>query len=121
MPEILVIEDNPQIREIYAVLMHDWGYRVRSVASTGDAIGLIRSGYTPDAIVADYNLGGGDTGIAAIRGVEELLGRPVPAVVISGEESLPDVRLPTIRKPIAQERLKDAVAGLLEAPPIFLP
>lgn len=42
-------------------------------------------------------------------------------MVISGEESLPDVRLPTIRKPIAQERLKDAVAGLLEAPPIFLP
>ena len=29
MPEILIIEDSPPIREIYALLLAGWGYQVR--------------------------------------------------------------------------------------------
>ncbi|MGE4281740.1 MAG: response regulator [Magnetospirillum sp.] len=113
MAEILIIEDSPPIRAIYTVLLRDWGYGVCSAASTRDVVALIRSGYRPDAIVADYNLGGGDTGITAIETAEELLGRSIPAVMITGESSLPDVDLPILRKPVTRDHLKDVIGRLL--------
>ena len=112
MQEILVVEDNPPTREIYAYLLRGWGYQVCLAASTNEAISLIRTGCIPDAIVADYNLGGSDTGVAAIRAIEWQLGRPVPAVMVTGEYSLPNVGLPTFRKPIAPEQLKKALDEL---------
>ncbi len=121
MPEILIIEDSPPIRAIYTLLLRDWGYRVSSAASTCDVIGLIRSGYRPDAIVADYNLGGGDTGMTAIGTAEELLGRSIPAVMITAEEALPDVQLPILRKPVAHDRFKEVVERLLGTDPASLP
>lgn len=113
MPEILIIEDSPTIRAIYTLLLRDWGHNVRLAVSTSDVVGLIGSGYRPDAIVADYNLGGGDTGITAIETAEELLGRSIPAVMITGESSLPDVDLPILRKPVAHDHLKDVIGRLL--------
>jgi len=113
MPEIPIIEDNQPTREAYTHLLLSWGYEVSSVASTRQAIHSIQEGRMPDAIIADYDLGGGDTGVAAIQAVEDLLGTSVSAVMITGEDLLPELQISTSHKPIAPVQLEEALTGLL--------
>jgi len=116
MPEILVIEDSALIQKFYMHLLALWGYDVRPAASTVQAVEAIRSGCVPDAIISDYNLGRGDTGVAAIRAIEGLLGRKVPAVIITGEHPQPLLDTPVFSKPLPPSHLKEVLADLVGRP-----
>jgi two-component system CheB/CheR fusion protein len=41
----------------------------------------------PDVILADYRLGGGDTGNEAIRRLRRALGRHIPGILLTGDTS----------------------------------
>lgn len=52
---ILLVEDNSNIREAFALLLQDGGYRVRSAATGADAIRSARES-PPDLVLLDLGL-----------------------------------------------------------------
>ncbi|WP_245636984.1 hybrid sensor histidine kinase/response regulator [Azospirillum thiophilum] len=118
---ILIIDDEPLIRMGLQAMLEGWGYRVLTAGSVEDAVRHVESGEWPNAILADYRLRGGETGLDAIRAVYERLDAPVPATIITGDtapERLIEVREgghALLHKPIAAHELRNAVAEMLEA------
>lgn len=85
---VLVIDDDPEVRESMQRLLAAWGYPVRVAASLGEAVAA--AGAQGDAlalVLTDYRLGNGVTGIQAVEAVERRLGRQVSAVIITGDTS----------------------------------
>ncbi|MGE5477975.1 MAG: PAS domain S-box protein [Bacteroidales bacterium] len=105
---ILVIDDEPDVRDSLGLLLESWGHTVLSASSAEDALRRLQGwGRVPDLILADYRLQNGDTGGQAIARVEVHL-RPIakiPAIILTGDT--------------APERLQQAQAlghGLLHKP-----
>jgi signal transduction histidine kinase/CheY-like chemotaxis protein len=110
---VLVIDDDPAIREAMQVLLESWGAKV-SVAAARISEAELRE-IDPDLILIDYSLGS-ITGLDLLPQLRASLGRSVPAVVITGETD-PDVerRLDAsgerwLTKPVAPQRLRDQLA-----------
>ena len=116
---ILVIDDEPLVRTGLQAMLESWGYRVLTAGSIQDAVLLVESGKWPDAILADYRLRGGETGLDAIKAVRERLDVPVPATVITGDtapERLVEVQTgghALLHKPVAADELRNAVVEML--------
>jgi signal transduction histidine kinase/ActR/RegA family two-component response regulator len=95
---ILVVDDDTLVREAMETLFKQWGCEVASAANGEQAIAqaahLTR---TPDAIVCDYRLPEGETGIEVIRRLHARFGAAVPAALVTGDT--------------APERLREAQAG----------
>ena len=118
---ILVIDDEVLVRMGLQAMLEGWGYRVLTAGSVEDAIRHIESGEWPQAILADYRLRGGETGLDAIRAVHARLNSPVPATVITGDtapERLVEARaggFALMHKPVAAFDLHKTVVGMLQA------
>ncbi|MDJ0951537.1 MAG: PAS domain-containing protein [Alphaproteobacteria bacterium] len=83
---ILVIEDDAAVAAAMGRLLSRWGAEVRLVDSYAAAIAEFSgAGYQPDLIISDYRLPGRHSGIAALKGIEQRLGRRVPSIVITGD------------------------------------
>jgi len=96
---LLIIEDDPGVREMMAQLFEGGGYQTYTAADGIEATDLIVRGVAnPDAIVADYNLPGGRTGLEIIRDLRKALNRPIPGVVLTG-----DISNDVLRKVLASD------------------
>jgi CheY-like chemotaxis protein len=63
---VLVVEDERAIRAAMSVLLEGWGCQVVAAGSAEEAETLLAHGApAPDAILADYRLGGAENGAAA--------------------------------------------------------
>jgi len=83
---ILVIEDDPEVRELLDIFLTDEGHATATVPDGFAALDLISHGrIRPDLVLSDYNLPGGMDGLHLIAKLRELLGRAVPAVVLTGD------------------------------------
>jgi|AGTN01.3.fsa_nt_gi PAS domain S-box len=105
---VLVIDDEPDVRESLEMLLESWGHMVLAAASADDALAkLSKWGRSPDLVIADYRLQNGNTGGEAIAQIEQSL-KPqarLPAIIVTGDT--------------APERLQQAQAlgyGLLHKP-----
>jgi two-component system, OmpR family, KDP operon response regulator KdpE len=84
-PEILIIDDELQIRRLLRVTLEGAGYRVRE-ASTG-ALGLNEAAIQrPDAVILDLGLPDAD-GLDVLRRLREWSGLPVLILSVRGEEA----------------------------------
>lgn len=85
---VLLIEDDPQMRELLELLLRDEGHVVVSAADGASALALTADGrLEPDLILADYNLPNGMDGLQAAARLREQLRRDVPLVVLTGDIS----------------------------------
>ena len=85
---ILVIEDDPDVRELLKVFLEDEGHEVVTAYDGVRARDLIAGGMMkPDLILADYNLPNGMNGAVVAAMIREALGRPVPAIILTGDIS----------------------------------
>jgi two-component system, chemotaxis family, CheB/CheR fusion protein len=117
---ILVIEDDPGVRELLEVLLSDDGHVVVA-ASDGDvALDLVRRGMMqPDLILADYNLPNGMDGVRATLMLREAMRRPVPAIILTGDISTATLRSIALEdcehlsKPVKLKELTEAIQRLL--------
>ena len=112
---VLVVEDDPPLREMYRSALTAAGYAVFAVEDGLDALRYIET-HTPSAVVLDLGLPrlhGGDVqremaaqGLAAI-----------PIIVVTGEAASVDERdfACILRKPIEPDRLVETVARCLSA------
>jgi len=84
---VLLVEDDPGVRNATRVFLKVEGYRVTAAASLAEAVTLATEARDIDVIVSDYHLGNGATGIDVIATVREILGRAVKAVLVTGDTS----------------------------------
>jgi CheY-like chemotaxis protein len=85
---VAVIDDDPDVRQGMQLLLERWGCHVLAGADADEVIRQLH-GITSalQAIVADYRLRGGHTGIEAINRLRANCASAVPALLVSGESS----------------------------------
>lgn len=85
---VLVIDDDPELRESMQRLLAEWKHPVLVAGSLEEAVALAGSHQNDiRLILSDYRLASDVTGIHAIEAVSRRLGRKVPAVIITGDTS----------------------------------
>jgi CheY-like chemotaxis protein/anti-sigma regulatory factor (Ser/Thr protein kinase) len=91
--DVLVVEDEPDARELVSAVLANYGAQVRSVSSVDEALGQFRD-RPPDVLLSDIGLPNAD-GYALIRRVRELdeasRGK-IPAVALTAFASPDDHR-----------------------------
>src|SRR5262249_7438844 len=113
-PRVVLIEDDPLVLFGQEMLLKDWGYRVVSGTSP-EAIraALVDAPDDVAAIVADFNLGGTETGADVALSVAKGARRRIPTIVMSaslGRKSGAEAALhgfAFLAKPVDPERLRD--------------
>lgn len=114
---VLVVEDDPGLRELFRTTLSIAGYAVAAVEDGLDALRLIDQGTVPSAVVLDMGLprlGGSDVRGELHAHVET---RGIPIVVVTGTDTRINERefACVLRKPIDPEALVDAVAKCLQS------
>jgi CheY-like chemotaxis protein len=115
---VLVIDDDPAIREAMAGLLTVWNCPNRTAETEEEALALL-SGFTPDLLLADYRLRGHRTGLEAIAAIRERAGRDLPAIVITGDTAADRLRnvhaggTALLHKPVVPGELHAAIGALL--------
>jgi CheY-like chemotaxis protein len=118
---IVVIDDDPLVLDGMKSLIRSWGCGV----VTGDnetavLAGLASRGAPPDAIISDYRLRNGKTGIEAIARLREAVAAPVPAFLMSGDTDRDVVRqaeengFALLHKPVEPAALRAMLAVTLK-------
>jgi signal transduction histidine kinase/CheY-like chemotaxis protein len=81
--QVLVIDDEPDIRESMHALLEQLGCEARCVDDLAAALALVRGGWRPQVMLVDHRLRQGD-GLAALAALHTELG-PVPAMLVTGD------------------------------------
>jgi signal transduction histidine kinase len=113
---VLCIDNERAVLDGMRQLLTGWGCRVVCTGSAEEAVAaVVSSADKPRAILADYHLDHGATGLDAIMAVRKALGVDVPAVVITADHSpevqglLRDAGVPLLRKPLKAAALRSVV------------
>jgi len=109
--EILIIDDNPDIRNIINDLILDAGYKTRLAANYNQALKEIDK-KLPDVAIIDVKLDKGDNdGLELLSHIKQK-NKDIPVIIISGHaniemaiKSLKSGAFEFIEKPFDQERL----------------
>ena len=118
---IIVVEDEPAVREGLVVLLQSWGATVAAY----DTVTALQEGLAataddqapPDLLIVDYRLPAGATGIDALQAIRaRWLGRTLPAIVVTGsslgghedESAAHDFHL--LIKPVTPNKLRAMIA-----------
>jgi len=113
---VLCIDNERAVLDGMRQLLTGWGCRVLCSGSANEAVAAVASlAEKPRAILADYHLDLGATGLEAIKAVRQALGVEIPAVVITADHS-PEVQallreacVPLLRKPLKAAALRSVV------------
>jgi len=110
-PKILIVEDNADVRRLYAIALNQRGFEVKLAANGAEAVERISSGEKPDVILLDWLMPLMDGG--------EVLDRlgdhdGVTVIVISGQPAPPAGKLdPRIQcwliKPVSVDDLVEHI------------
>ncbi len=110
---VLVIDDEPPIRQALAELLQAWGCDCIAAADGDEALKLLaRAPRRPDAILCDYRLAQ-DNGIDLVARLRRALDVRVPALIVTGDISADRLiaiarsELPVMHKPLNPARLRE--------------
>jgi two-component system, sensor histidine kinase len=118
-PRVLLVEDDPAVRDATRMLLTVEGYRVTAVASLSEALRNTREDGAPELLITDYHLREGELGTQVIAAVRASVGADVKAVLITGDTSAAikqmadDRQLRIASKPINADELLSLLATLL--------
>jgi two-component system CheB/CheR fusion protein len=117
---ILVIEDDPAVREMIKLLLDAEGHRTSVVADGQTALTLAAQPATrPDLVIADYNLPRDANGLAIVERLQRELGDELPAIVLTGDISTETLREIArhgcihLNKPVKAQELTRLIRRLL--------
>tara|TARA_B100001057_G_scaffold153531_1_gene153620 strand:+ start:1000 stop:2352 length:1353 start_codon:yes stop_codon:yes gene_type:complete len=118
--EILIIDDNPDIRNILKDLISDAGYETRIAANYNQALNEIDK-KLPDVAIIDVKLDKGDNdGIELLNHIKNK-DKDIPVIIISGHaniemaiKSLKSGAFEFLEKPFDEERLMNFVKRAVE-------
>jgi PAS domain S-box-containing protein len=116
---LLVIEDDPDVRENLTQSLRGLGYRITAAADGDTAIDLLRTDNGFDLIVSDVVLPGAVDGGLIVKAARDL-GCDVPALFVTGyapvqqRNSLRHERIEILLKPFSRRDLARQVRALLD-------
>jgi two-component system CheB/CheR fusion protein len=117
---ILVVEDDPEMRELIALLLKDEGHRTATVADGITALEFVARGeIRPDLILADYNLPGDLNGLELAATLRKKLLRRIPVIILTGDISTDTLRdiarqdCVQLNKPVKPQELTQIIQRLL--------
>jgi two-component system CheB/CheR fusion protein len=120
---ILIIEDDPDIRELLAMFLTEEGYQTSAAAGGTEAFEMAMAGRAdPDLILADYNLPDGLNGLQVASKLRVRLQRQIPVIVLTGDISTGTLRdiasenCTQLNKPMSLAELTEAIQRLLPMP-----
>jgi two-component system CheB/CheR fusion protein len=123
---ILIIEDDPDIRELLAMFLREEGYHTVAASGGTEAFEMVAAGISkPDLILADYNLPDGLNGLQVTSRLRVRLQRHVPVIMLTGDISTDTLRniaaenCSQLNKPMKLDELTEAIQALL--PPSAVP
>jgi signal transduction histidine kinase/CheY-like chemotaxis protein len=117
---LLVIDDDPSILDGMRDLVGGWGCHVLTAASAEEARRVLAAAERmPDAMLVDYRLTDGMTGVQVVDAVRAAVGREISALLVTGDSAPERLReaqatgLLLLTKPVAPVRLRAALEHLL--------
>ncbi|MFB3812891.1 MAG: response regulator [Terriglobales bacterium] len=115
MKKILVVDDEPCIRELIRDVLEGRGCQVLEAGDAAQALTLCASGH-PDLLLVDFALPGAN-GLQMLGQLRELLGSSrIPAVLMSGYDAqgTTDQAAACLMKPFSASELVSKVVAVLE-------
>lgn len=115
---VLVIDDAPDILAGMRLVLEGWQCEVDTASDFQQASTAV-STKIPAIILCDYRLQDDMTGPDVLCRLEQQCGKPIPAIIISGEHlavveaELQQMDYPLLSKPIQPEQLYMAIVGLV--------
>jgi signal transduction histidine kinase/CheY-like chemotaxis protein len=131
----LVVDDDRDAREAITGLLERWGWRVVSAADGDSACATLQRCRTPDVVITDYHLAGGECGIDLVQRLRTAYGAAISAVLLSGDvteelhaaaeraglhvlhKPLQAAKLRTLLHHLHTDRTRDASCGATNRPP----
>lgn len=119
--QILLVEDDPAVRNAARLLLSVEGYLVTAVSSLAEAQEAASHGDKIDLLITDYHLSDGETGLSVIAAMRETVGQGLKTLLITGDTSsvirkIPqDLNLRIIRKPVNADEMLNLLEVLLGA------
>jgi two-component system CheB/CheR fusion protein len=90
---ILLVEDDPDLRDMLARLLESEGYGTLAAADGREALELAARGSPrPDLVIADYNLPKGLNGLQVVAGLHKILAQEIPVIILTGDISTVTLR-----------------------------
>jgi CheY-like chemotaxis protein len=115
---ILVLDDEPLVREIICEFLESDGYGTAPAATAGEAMAALNERGMPGLMILDYNLAGID-GINVYHKLTAAAGRAVPAVLMTGMLSdriaaeASGLGMTILNKPVKLDYLVEIVGRML--------
>jgi two-component system, sensor histidine kinase len=115
---ILIVEDEPAVRNAARLLLSVEGYSVTAVASLSEAQHAARQGEKIALLITDYHLRD-ETGLTVIAAMREVIGQDLKTLLITGDTSLvvrkisEDANLRIISKPVNADEMLRLISTLL--------
>ncbi|MFD2580443.1 response regulator [Novosphingobium colocasiae] len=109
---MLVIDNDPGIRNGMEALLENWGLDVVTAGGPDDPAALTALAQQPTLLIVDYHLDDGLTGAQAIARLRAKAERAIPAMVITADRSertkteLAALSLSILNKPVKPARLR---------------
>ena len=120
---ILIIEDDPEVREHLELFLNEEGYETSAAVDGYDALELLARGtMRPDLVLADYNLPRGMNGVQVCQKLRQELDRQIPFIIVTGDiatETMRDIALHDcvqLNKPVKLGDLTRAIEKHLAKP-----
>ncbi len=116
---VLIIEDDVLLRDSLDVMLRNWGYRTMTAPGGEEALSMIDERRLPDAIISDFRLSAGLTGVETVLSISKMTGRSIPSLIITGDTAPERVRqvhgsgLRILHKPVAADDLRRALHGMM--------
>ena len=118
--QVVLIDDEDDIRAASSAVLESWGCKVLSAGSAASA--LVRAAQlpsAPDLLVCDYRLAGGVTGLDAVAQLRDEFNVRIPALLITGDTGakvlleMVGEKMDVLHKPVNPVRLKQVLINLV--------
>ena len=117
---VLVVDDEISVLEAMQRLLERWGCEVITTGTPEEAEASVISGERlPDLLIVDYRLRRHASGIETIGRLHQLAGRPIPALIVTGDTAPDRLReaqasgYPLLHKPVMPGQLHTAIRQLM--------
>ena len=116
---VLVIDDDPLVREALKAALTAWGATVSPCATLSEMEALLVQLPVPSIAIIDYRLAEGPLGLQVAQQIHERL-PGIPRIMMTGEllldPYLESTGMPILRKPVSHDQLARVIGHLIKQP-----
>jgi DNA-binding NtrC family response regulator len=116
---IILVDDDPVVIEGMIAIMVRIGWEPLVATTVAEALEVVESEGTPDALITDLRLAKNECGLDVIAAIHHKTGQTVPVVIITGDASHPRLAeamsspWPILVKPFSTLALYNAVTAMV--------